>query len=73
MAQQEELNVYLRVTQDGLEIGRAGDPARFRADNRTLEVTNIKTERLGITQAMSQQEEWAWIAARSGLGLKYIG
>ncbi len=70
---QEELSVYLRVTATGLEIGRAEDSAKFRADNRTLEVTNIKTERLGIAQRMSQGEEWAWIAAASGLGLKYVG
>ena len=70
---QDELDVYLRVTQTGLEIGRAGDPAKFRADNRTLEVTNLKTERVGIAQSMSGAEEWAWIAAQSGMGLKYIG
>ena len=57
----------------GLEIGKVEDSAKFRADNRTLEVTNIKTERLGIAQRMSQGEEWAWVAAASGLGLKYVG
>lgn len=71
--QQEELSVYLRVTENGLEIGKVEDSAKFRADNRTLEVTNIKTERLGIAQRMSQGEEWAWVAAASGLGLKYVG
>ena len=70
---QEELSVYLRVTENGLEIGKIEDSAKFRADNRTLEVTNIKTERLGIAQRMSQGEEWAWMAAGSGLGLKYVG
>lgn len=70
---QENLNAYLRVTENGLEIGREGDPAKFRADNRTLEVTNLKTERVSITQSMSQDAEWAWIATKSGLGLKYIG
>lgn len=70
---QDAINVYLRVTENGLEIGKEGDPARFRADNRTLEVTNVKTERLGIAQSMAQDEEWAWIATRTGLGLKYIG
>ena len=70
---QEEMSAYLRVTEDGLEIGRVGDTARFRADNRTMEVTNVKTERLGITQAMGVDEEWAWIATKSGLGLKYVG
>ena len=71
--QQEAMQTYLRITPDGLEIGRAGDTARFRADNRTLEVTNVKTERLGITQALSLPEEWAWIATNTGLGLKYLG
>lgn len=70
---QEEMSAYLRVTEDGLEIGRVGDTARFRADNRTMEVTNVKTERIGITQAMGMDEEWAWIATKSGLGLKYVG
>jgi len=70
---QEEMSAYLRVTEDGLEIGRVGDTARFRADNRTMEVTNVKTERIGITQAMGVDEEWAWIATKSGLGLKYLG
>lgn len=70
---QDAINVYLRVTENGLEIGKEGDPARFRADNRTLEVTNVKTERLGIAQSMAQDEEWAWIATKTGLGLKYIG
>lgn len=70
---QEEMSTYLRVTENGLEIGRVGDDARFRADNRTLEVTNIKTERVGITQAMGMDEEWAWIATKTGLGLKYLG
>lgn len=71
--EQEELSVYIRASGDGLEIGKAGDPAKFRADNRTLEVTNIKTERIGIAQKMSANEEWAWIASQSGLSLKWIG
>lgn len=71
--EQEELKVYIRASGDGLEIGKEGDPAKFRADNRTLEVTNIKTERIGIAQKMSEEEEWAWIASKSGLSLKWIG
>ena len=71
--EQEELSVYIRASGDGLEIGKEGDPAKFRADNRTLEVTNIKTERIGIAQKMSENEEWAWIASQSGLSLKWIG
>ncbi|MBQ9263744.1 MAG: hypothetical protein IJ189_05975 [Clostridia bacterium] len=70
---QEKMNAYLRVTENGLEIGREGDSARFRADNRTMEVTNVKTERLGISQAMGLPEEWAFVATKTGLGLKYIG
>ena len=70
---QDQMNAYLRVTENGLEIGRVGDTARFRADNRTLDVTNVKTERLGITQQMGMPEEWAWIATKTGLGLKYLG
>ncbi|MBE5786822.1 MAG: hypothetical protein E7324_04695 [Clostridiales bacterium] len=70
---QDEMNAFLRVTEDGLEIGRVGDPAVFRADNRTLEVTNIKTERLGVTQRMSENEEWAVSAYDSGLSIKWIG
>lgn len=71
--QQEEMQAFLRITPEGLEIGRVGDTARFRADNRTLDVTNVKAERLGIAQAMNLPEEWAWIATRTGLGLKYVG
>lgn len=71
--EQEQMSAYLRVTENGLEIGRVGDTARFRADNRTLEVTNLKSERLGITQQMGLKEEWAWIATRTGAGLKYVG
>ncbi len=71
--QQEQMQAFLRITPEGLEIGRVGDTARFRADNRTLDVTNVKTERLGIAQAMNLPEEWAWIATRTGLGLKYVG
>ena len=71
--EQAELSVYIRASGDGLEIGKEGDPAKFRADNRTLEVTNIKTERIGIAQKMSENEEWAWIAAQDGLSLKWIG
>lgn len=70
---QEEMNAFLRVTEDGLEIGRVGDPAVFRADNRTLEVTNVKSERLGVTRRMSQSEEWAVAAYDSGLSIKWIG
>lgn len=70
---QEEMNAYLRVTENGLEIGRVGDTATFRADNRTLEVTNIKTERLGIAQRMSMDEEWAIAAYSHGLSIKWIG
>ena len=50
-----------------------GDPAIFRADNRTLEVTNVKSERLGIAQRMTQKEEWAFAAFDSGLSIKWIG
>ena len=71
--QQDEMNAFLRVTENGLEIGKVGDPAIFRADNRTLEVTNVKTERLGITQRMAQNEEWAFAAYGSGLSIKWIG
>ena len=70
---QDEMNAFLRVTENGLEIGKVGDPAIFRADNRTLEVTNVKTERLGITQRMTQNEEWAFAAYGSGLSIKWIG
>jgi len=28
---------------------------------------------VGIAQTLDQDEEWAWIATKSGLGLKYIG
>ena len=70
---QDEMNAFLRVTENGLEIGKEGDPAVFRADNRTLEVTNVKTERMGITQRMAQNEEWAFAAYGSGLSLKWIG
>lgn len=70
---QEEMNAFLRVTENGLEIGRVGDTAVFRADNRTLEVTNVKTERLGLAQRMSQKEEWAVSAYNSGLSIKWIG
>lgn len=70
---QDEMNAFLRVTADGLEIGKVGDPAIFRADNRTLEVTNVKTERLGVTQRMTQNEEWAIAAYGSGLSIKWIG
>jgi len=71
--EQEQMSACLHVTANGLEIGRAGDAARFRADNRTLEVTNVKSERLGISQQMGLPEEWAFIATRTGLGLKYLG
>ena len=71
--EQEQMSAYLHVTADGLEIGRVGDAARFRADNRTLEVTNVKSERLGVAQQMGLPEEWAFIATRTGLGLKYLG
>ena len=70
---QDEMNAFLRVTENGLEIGKVGDPAIFRADNRTLEVTNVKTERLGVTQRMAQNEEWAFAAYGSGLSIKWIG
>lgn len=70
---QEEMSAFLRVTENGLEIGRVGDTAVFRADNRTLEVTNVKTERLGLAQRMSQKEEWAVSAYNSGLSIKWIG
>lgn len=70
---QEEMSAFLRVTENGLEIGRVGDTATFRADNRTLEVTNVKTERLGLAQRMSQKEEWAVSAYNSGLSIKWIG
>ena len=70
---QDEMNAYLRVTEDGLEIGRVGEAEKFSATNRRMEVTNIKTERVGITQAMGLPEEWAWIATKTGLGLKYLG
>lgn len=70
---QEALNVFLRVTEQGLEIGRAGDGAVFRADNRTMEVTNVKTERVAVAQRMSGDAEWAWVASASGLSLKWVG
>ncbi|MBR1585718.1 MAG: hypothetical protein IJ662_09280 [Clostridia bacterium] len=70
---QEAMSAYIRVTENGLEIGREGDSARFQADNRTLDVTNVKTERLGIAQAMDTEEEWIWTASKTGIGLKYIG
>lgn len=70
---QDEMNAFLRVTENGLEIGRVGDTATFRADNRTLEVTNVKTERLGIAQRMSLDEEWAIAAYGHGLSVKWIG
>ena len=70
---QEEMSAFLRVTENGLEIGKVGDTATFRADNRTLEVTNVKTERLGIAQRMSRKEEWAVSAFGSGLSIKWIG
>lgn len=69
----EELNAFVRVTEDGLEIGRAGDPMRFVATNRTLEVPVVKTEQMTIAQSMSGDAEWSWIATNSGLGLRYIG
>lgn len=70
---QENLSAFLRVTEEGIEIGRDGDPALFRADNRTLDVTHVKTQRLGIARSMHLDEEWAWIATQTGLGLKYVG
>ena len=82
VSQQKALAGYVRIeeTEDEsgqksavLIIGREGDSARFLAGNRTMEVTNIKTERLGLTQSMTRDEEWIVIAASSGLGIKYIG
>ncbi len=70
---QQQISTWVRITEDGLEIGKEGDTARFQADNRTLSVANVKTERVGIAQTLDQDEEWAWIATNSGLGLKYIG
>lgn len=70
---QKELRALVRVTEEGLEIGRFGDAAVFRADNRTMEVTNIKTERVALAQRMSDSPEWAWAAYRHGLCLKWIG
>ena len=70
---QQQISTWVRITEDGLEIGKEGDTARFQADNRTLSVANVKTERVGIAQTLDQDEEWAWIATKSGLGLKYIG
>lgn len=65
---------YISFTEDeGLVIGRNNDTAKFRADNRTLEVAGVKAERLGIAQSMDSEEEWAWIATSTGLGLKYVG
>lgn len=65
---------YISFTEEeGLVIGRDGDDFRFRADNRTLEVAGVKTMRLGITQSMEEDEDWAWVASGSGLGLKYVG
>lgn len=77
VTKQKELDGYVRVVAEGdvvyLEVGKAGDPARFRTDNRTMEVTNIKTERLGITQKMTRDEDWIFVAGKSGFGIKYVG
>ena len=70
---QENLSAFLRVTEEGIEIGREGDPALFRADNRTLDVAHVKAQRLGIAPSLHQEEEWAWMATQTGLGLKYVG
>lgn len=70
---QDALNAVVRITEDGLEIGRSGDPMRFVATNRTLEVPAVKTEQMGIAQNMSTDTEWVWEASASGLALKYVG
>ncbi len=72
-AYQSEQQTYLRYVDGVLELGKDGENAVFQADNRSLGVTNIKTERLGIAQTMDQDEEWVWIATRTGIGLKYVG
>lgn len=68
-----EVLAHMSFDEKGLHIDKDNDDAVFNADNRTLGVTNVKTERLGIAQTMDQDAEWAWMATRSGLGLKYIG
>lgn len=77
VTKQKELDGYVRVAQVEdtvcLEVGKDGENAVFRADNRSLSVTNIKTERLGIAQTMDQDEEWVWVATNTGVGLKYVG
>ena len=65
---------YISFTEDeGLVIGSNSDNFRFRATSRTLEVAGVKTMRLGIAQSMEEDEDWAWVASSTGLGLKYVG
>ena len=67
------LTKYMRFDENGLTIGDGDDTAKFVADQRTLSVTNVSTERVEITQSIEEQAEWAWTATGTGLGLKYVG
>lgn len=71
--EQTEMKKWLRFDENGLEIGSSADPARLRADNKQLEVSGLRAEKVTISPSSAENAQWAWLAGASGLGLKWIG
>ena len=63
--------LYLRVSAEGVEIGRPGDPLKFTADNATASVNTFEAN--AFTVRRGDAPEWTWRATASGLGLQWIG
>lgn len=68
---QSAMALYLRVSADGVEIGRPGDPLKFTADNATASVNTFEADNFTIRR--SGAPEWTWRATASGLGLHFTG
>lgn len=70
-AAQQAMALYLRVSAEGVEIGRPGDPLKFTADNATASVNTFEAN--AFTVRRGDAPEWTWRATASGLGLQWIG
>lgn len=71
LAAQSAMALYLRVSADGVEIGRPGDPLKFTADNATASVNTFSAE--AFTVRRGEEAQWTWRATASGLGLHWAG
>lgn len=68
---QKTLDLYLRVTLEGVEIGRADDPAVLRADNASLNVRSVEAH--AFTLLRNDQPSFRWTTGTTGSGWKYVG